>query len=83
MRMITIIAAIVATLSAPAIAQVAIDSDSRVRQPGAATKSPAPPDSWEIILFEDGVRSPGAPKGKSPGVTSPRDPASGLPTGKR
>jgi hypothetical protein len=79
MLKIVIIAASVAALSAPAFAQVNVETESKVGQPGAAPKPGPrqPAGNWEDIKVE-GVKS-----GKPPAVQSPRDSQSGLPTGKR
>jgi hypothetical protein len=78
MRKITIIAIVLAAFCGSAAAQVTVETDNKVGQPGAAPKAgPGPSQrkgTFEKIEFE-GV--------KRPGIVSPRDSASGLPTGKR
>ena len=84
MRKITIIGIALIAFCGSAAAQIPVDSDNRVGQPGAAPKGgvAAPRDAASGL--PTGVKSPrDAASGQATGIQSPRDPASGLPTGKR
>jgi len=81
MLKIVIIAASLAALAVPAFAQVNVETESRVGQPGAAPKPGPhkPAGNYEDITL---TVKPGN-KAPPPAVQSPRDSSSGLPTGKR
>lgn len=87
MRQTLISIAILSALSLPGIASAqapAVDTDSRINQPGAAPKGGVAAPRDAASGQATGIQSPrDAASGLPTGIQSPRDPASGLPTGKR
>lgn len=83
MHRITIIAVMLAAFATSAVAQVHVDTDNRVRQPAAAPKAGGPPPKGLTYEKIEWAKDPKAGAGKAQGIQSPRDAASGLPTGKR
>lgn len=77
-----IAAAILAALATTAAARVNVDTDNRVAKPGAAAKAGGSTEKGIVDQKIEWAKDPKAGAGKTQDIQSPRDSASGLPTGK-